>query len=125
MAPRPLLSHLSAAALWGIRDGSPATVDVSAPSDRRSRDGIRVRRATIRPDERTHEEGIPVTTVARTLLDLAAVLHRHDLNRVLERAEALRLSDPTPLHALLARHRRRPGTTILRARSSREPPARA
>ncbi len=111
--PDAVLSHLSAAVLWGIREGSPARVEVSAPRQRRSRDGIRAHRATIAPDERTLRAGIPVTTVPRTLLDLAALLQPHELNRALERAESLRLSDPKPLAALIARHRGRRGTTVL------------
>jgi hypothetical protein len=73
-----------------------------------------VRTASLAEDERTIQAGIPVTTVARTLLDLAAVLPLHELNRALEKAEALRLSDPTPLVALAARHRGRRGTANLR-----------
>ena len=70
---------------------------------------------TIADDERTARAGIPVTTVARTLLDLAAVLQLQELNRVLERAEALRLTDQTPLGALIERHRGRRGTANLKA----------
>jgi hypothetical protein len=69
---------------------------------------------TIADDERTMRAGIPVTTVARTLLDLAAILNAHELNRALERAEALRLSDSTPLVALIERHHGRRGTANLR-----------
>src|SRR5206468_4058016 len=57
---------------------------------------------------------IPVTTVARTLLDLAAILPRPQLERAIERAEALRLSDTVPLDALLKRHPGRRGTAALR-----------
>jgi hypothetical protein len=73
-----------------------------------------VHEATLPDDERTVEAGIPVTTVARTLLDLAAVLDPHQLNRALERAEALRLADPTPLVGLIARYPGRRGIANLR-----------
>jgi hypothetical protein len=112
--PDAVLSHRSAAVLWGILEGSPASVDVTAPRELAGRAGIRVHTAALADDERTVEAGIPVTTVARTLLDLAAVLQLHELNRALERAEALRLSDPTPLVALVTRHRRRRGTARLK-----------
>ena len=113
--PNAILSHRCAAVLWGILEGWPTRVDVSVPRPLGLREGIRVRVTTIAPDERTVRAGIPVTTVARTLLDLAAVLQPHELDRALERAEALRLSDRTPLVALLERHRGRRGTVNLRA----------
>jgi hypothetical protein len=113
--PNAILSHRCAAALWGILEGWPTRVDVTVPRPLGSREGIRVRVTTIADDERTVHAGIPVTTVARTLLDLAAVLQPDELNRALERAEALRLSDRTPLVALIERHRGRRGTANLNA----------
>ena len=74
-----LLSHLSAAAMWAIRRRDPVVIDVSlaARSGRRSRDGIRLHRPrSLRPDDITEHRGIPVTTVARTLIDLATVARR-------------------------------------------------
>jgi predicted transcriptional regulator of viral defense system len=118
--PDAVLSHRSAAALWGIREGSPTRADVSAPRELASRPGIRVRRAFVFADEGTIEAGIPVTTVPRTLLDLAAVLQPHELDRALEQAEALRLSDPIPLAALVERHRGRRGTARLRRALERD-----
>jgi very-short-patch-repair endonuclease len=113
--PGAVLSHRCAAALWGILERWPTTVDVSVPRRLLSREGIRVRQASIAADEQTTEAGIPVTTVARTLLDLAAVPDLHQLNRALERAEALRLADATALVALVGRHHGRRGTANLRA----------
>jgi hypothetical protein len=68
----------------------------------------------VAPDEITEIDGIPTTTVARTLLDLAAILDRPRLERAIEQAEALRLSDATPLAALVARHPGRRGTAVLK-----------
>ncbi|MEA2332732.1 MAG: hypothetical protein QOH58_2870 [Thermoleophilaceae bacterium] len=113
--PDAVLSHRSAAALWGMRSGAPHCVEVSAPGRVGERDGIRARRRAIGPDERTIESGVPVTTVSRTLLDLAAVLRPHELERALEQAEALRLADPIPLAALVERHRGRRGLAALRS----------
>lgn len=113
--PGAVLSHRCAGALFGILEGWPATVDISVPRQLASRDALRVHLASIPDDERTVEAGIPVTTVARTLLDLAAVLQFHELNRALERAEALRLAGPTPLVALIARHRGRRGIAKLKS----------
>lgn len=108
-----VLSHRSAAALWGIRESSSAKIEVTAPRERR-RPGVTVRRAKLRADEVTTHDGIPVTTPARTLLDLAAVLDEHPLARAAERAEALRLGSPTSLSDLVDRYPRRNGTKNLK-----------
>jgi hypothetical protein len=63
----------------------------------------------------TEREKIPVTTASRTLLDLAAVLPRHQLERALQEAEVRRLGDMVSLEALLVRHPRRRGTATLRS----------
>lgn len=113
--PDAVLSHRAAAVLWGILQGARERVDVSVPRQRRGRAGVRLHVAAIAPDERTVHAGIPVTTVARTLLDLAAVLQRDELRRALERAEALGLGDETSLPRLAERHRGRRGTANLQA----------
>ena len=111
--PVAVLSHRTAAALWAIRDSSSGNIEVTAPRERR-RPGVTVHRAVLPPDERDEHEGIPVTTPARTLLDLAAVLDEHQLARACERAEALRLGSPTSLQDLVDRYPRRPGTPAIR-----------
>ena len=54
-----------------------------------------------------------MTTPARTLLDLAAILTPHDLERAANEAEIKRLGSPTSLDALLARYPSRPGTPAI------------
>lgn len=110
--PDAVLSHRAAAALWGIRDG--VAVEVSAPSGVRRR-GIVGHRATIPADERTVCDGIPTTTVARTLLDLAAVVPQDQLERAMRVSESRRLTDLTFLGALVARYPNRAGTRAIRA----------
>ena len=87
-----VLSHRSAAALWGIRPNSTAKVDVtvSHTSGVRSRGAVIVHRSR-RPVEALKRDGIPVTTPGRTLLDLATALPRRQLEKAAEMAEALRL----------------------------------
>jgi very-short-patch-repair endonuclease len=109
-----VLSHRSAAAVWGIRRASVSGIEVTVPRDRQ-RPGIRLYQSAIPPDERNSREGIPVTSVPRTLLDLAAVLPPGDVERAFERAEVLRLHDALSLPDLLDRYPRRPGTRALRA----------
>ena len=110
-----VLSHRSAAALWGIRQDPRVRVDVTAPTRRGKREGIRFHRSALPADERTSLSGIPVTSVSRTLMDLASTLRRNELARALERAEALRLDDAISLAELLSRHPRRSGAAAIRA----------
>ncbi|MDP9384992.1 MAG: endonuclease domain-containing protein [Actinomycetota bacterium] len=109
-----VLSHRSAGASWGIVRWSGVT-EITVPADRRSRAGLRVHASALPPDERTIGDGIPVTTVPRTLLDLAAVLPPARLERAVHEAEVLRLADPLSVADLLARHPGRRGSAGLRA----------
>ena len=92
-----VLSHRSAAALWGIRSTARERIEVTVAPGRRATPGIETRRSAIAVDERTTCRGIPVTTPARTLLDLAAVLRPPELERCLEQAEVRHLGDGTSL----------------------------
>jgi hypothetical protein len=108
-----VLSHRSAAALLGLRDSARARIELTAPRDVQ-RPGLRVCHSVLPRDEVTTHDAIPVTTPARTLLDLAALLDEHKLARAAERAEALRLTSPTSLAELTERYPGRPGTPNLR-----------
>lgn len=103
--PNALLSHYSAAWLWGIARWSPIPVSVTVPSPRARRPPIRLHHArALTPADRDEMDRIPVTSVPRTALDLAAKLRARQLMRLLERAEELRLFDlASPLYSL--RHR--------------------
>jgi hypothetical protein len=86
-----------------IRSGSPR-IEVTAPRGRRPRGGITVHRSRlIHPDDRAVVDCIPVTSVARTLVDLADVLSEPRLADALKEAEVLRLFDLTALEATLGR----------------------
>jgi very-short-patch-repair endonuclease len=67
------------------------------------------------PAERTIHDGIPVTTPARTLLDLAATVDARTLERALNEAQVLRLTTPSALLPLLTQHSRHRGARALRA----------
>jgi len=112
-----LLSHGSAAALWGLRPPGGAAIHVTIRSGgRRTPDGsVRTHRSVIAPEAfRTVEHGIPVTTVAWTLLDLAAVVRPHLLRRAVEAADRLELLDAGAIDRALAASPRRAGATALR-----------
>ena len=112
---RAVLSHLSAAALWRIRRWRDGNVDITMPGSRKPRPGITWHVTSLPADEITSVAGIPVTTVPRTLLDLAAILDQRGLERAINEAEVQRHTDPLSLPALLARYPRRRGTAAIRA----------
>jgi very-short-patch-repair endonuclease len=115
--PGAVLSHRSAAALWGLL-APVAAVEVSTDVARRERPGITLRSAFVHQDERTVHHAIPTTTVPRTLLDLAAVLAPHRLERAANEADVLRLTDPLSLAALVARHPNKRGVRSARAQAA-------
>jgi hypothetical protein len=110
-----VLSHRDAAALWGIRPSSRPRIDVTTPRSRRPRPGIQFHRSSLAPDEVTTKGGIPVTTVPRTLFDLAAIMRPRQLERALNEAEIRQLWDDLSLLDLLRRYPRRAGISAVRA----------
>jgi predicted transcriptional regulator of viral defense system len=115
--PDALLSHRSAAALWGIRPTARSRIDVTLgrPTGR-ALPGIDIHRTrTLGAQDATKVTNIPCTTVARTLLDLADVVDRRGLERAVEQAEILRLLDLTAVDDVLARAAGRRGAPVLRA----------
>jgi hypothetical protein len=88
-----VLSHRSAAMLWGIRRSARDRIEVTVSRQRRPRERIQYHQIQLELDQVAIHEGIPVTTPARTLDDLATVLGPHQLERAVEQAEILRLVD--------------------------------
>jgi hypothetical protein len=116
--PGAALSHRSAAQLWELRQSSSALVDVTVPSQsgRIGRAGIRIHRSgRLAPEEVTERHGIPVTTVARTLLDLADVLNPQALRRVITEAEYRNRFDLASLIAVVENNPGRRGAKLTRA----------
>jgi very-short-patch-repair endonuclease len=110
-----VVSHRSAAAMRQLVGTWEGPVEISiAPGRRVVRPEIRVYRSLLAPGDVEDLEGVPVTTLPRTLFDFAAVATTRELERALaagERADAkLRML----LQRLLARHPTRRGTRILR-----------
>ena len=104
-----VLSHRSAAELWGLRATRRTRVEVTVARALRARPGLQIHRRGVAEDEATEQDGIPVTTVPRTLVDLATVMRPADVRRAAEQAETLRLTDPLSLDAVVRRHSGRPG----------------
>lgn len=84
-------SHRTAAAIWGIRPSASRRVEITAKGARARRKDILLHRNRLAAADITAVDGIPVTTPARTLVDLADVLSRRALERAFDEAEYLRL----------------------------------
>ena len=111
-----LLGVRGAAAHWQIRPSAAAAIDVISPQGAgRRRAGVRVHRMEVEPWERTIHDAVPVTTPARTMLDLAEVVPRRALERAMSEAENLRLFDLAAIERVLHAHPRRHGAARLRA----------
>ena len=108
------LSHLGGAAHLGLIRQRPSTIDVTCPRALRPRQTLRFHRSVLAPDEVAVHDGIPTTTVSRTLLDLAGVLSSTRLALAMNEAEVKQLAAPLSLPKLLERHPRRPGVGTIR-----------
>jgi very-short-patch-repair endonuclease len=89
-----LLSHRSAAALWGLASQRSRVIDVTATVGRQGVDrraGIFIHRGRLHPEDRAVRAGFPVTTVARTLFDLAEFVSLKRLESAWEEADRLNL----------------------------------
>ena len=113
--PDAVLSHWSAAQLWMIRPSSRTRIDVTVPHRSRSSKPVLRHISHVPQDERTVEEGIPVTTVPRTILDLAATVDADTVENLLREAEHRRLADRLSLPDLIARYPGRRGTRKVQA----------
>ena len=112
--PGAVLSHRSAAALWGLRTASSRAIEVTMPRKSRSRGSIHRHFGVLPPDEVSEHRGIPVTTVPRTLFDLAAVSSVDAVEHALRESEFRRLHDRLSLPDLLARYPGRRGAPTVR-----------
>jgi very-short-patch-repair endonuclease len=120
-----VLSHQSAAGLWGLRPPWGGLVRVLTPGDRR-RPGVVVHRARrLLPRDVTVPDRIPVTTPARTLLDLSGVLGPAHLERAVNEAEVLRLTSRGEIAALLYHSPGRGGALSALLRRDADAPTRS
>lgn len=113
---RAALSYRSAGAQHGLRPWSSARIDVTvAGTGRPSHDGIVIHcHPGLRPDEVEVRNGIRMTTVARTQLDLGAVLAPTAMRKVVSQAEILQVFDLDDVTLLLDRHAHHAGAATLR-----------
>jgi hypothetical protein len=115
--PGAVLSHRSAAELHELLTTDRARIEVTVPRESRpSVDGVQVHRSrTLTPADTTTVDGIPCTTIARTVFDLAAVSPQRRVERALTQGEILGKLDARALEDQLARNATTPAARNLRA----------
>jgi len=114
--PGTVISHRSAAWLLGLREKNPVVVDVICPGQAgRKVDGVRVHKAPYpAPSEVRTAYGIPCTTVARAIVDLAGTHGIDKLREAVEMAATRGVLDIAAVEAVLDNGPRRRGAPALR-----------
>jgi very-short-patch-repair endonuclease len=108
------LSGRAAAHHLGLIKGDPPRPEVTCSRQRQIAGVITHHSRRLSPGDLTVHRGIPTTTVARTLVDLAAVLTEDDLARACHEAGVKYHASPTQVKAVLARRPNSPGAAKLR-----------
>lgn len=114
--PGAVLSHAAAAAHWDLRRSQAREVDVTVPTSggRARRPGIRLHRSsTLTPAQRTTRNGVPVTTIARTLIDLADRFDLRTAEKATDQAEVMGLFDLTAVAEAIAENGNRKGARAM------------
>jgi hypothetical protein len=110
--PRAVLSHRSAAQLWGLLPRSSIAPEVTRPGHV-GRPHLVARQGLVLPDEIGRERGIPVTSVPRTLFDLAATRSEREVERAWNEVELRGYTDALSVLDLVDRYPGRRGTLLL------------
>jgi hypothetical protein len=110
-----VLSHLTAAVHWGLIRSASAAIHVTVPRRKKPAvNGVTVHLTRqMTAADWTMKDGMPVTSVSRTLLDLAGVLTPRELIKAVEQAEKRRIFDLRAVEELLERSRGRRGAKAL------------
>jgi hypothetical protein len=96
-------SHLSAAWLWGLLQSRPGTLHVTSPSSRRARRSFVVHVADLSAVDQAVQSGIPVTSLPRTILDMAVDSRARTVRRFIGLADDSKLFDLRAMRDLLDR----------------------
>jgi very-short-patch-repair endonuclease len=114
--PRAALSHRSAAELWGIGSELPGTIEIVLASSAGLRQsGVRVyRRPALKDRDLVVRDGIPVTGLVRTFMDLAVYHDAAAVERAINEADRRDLIDPESLRAALDSYPGQNGVARLR-----------
>jgi hypothetical protein len=96
-------SHLSAGWLWGLLRSRPGTVHLTSRSPRHGKRPFVVHHSDLAPADRTIRDGIPVTSVSRTILDLSIGRSTREIGRYIESADDGKVFDLREMRGLLER----------------------
>ena len=120
--PQAALSHVTAAVHWDLLHSAQTRIDVTAPRSRAGGEGIRLHRTRcLDARDMTTHKSIGVTTVARTLLDLAATEPPRRVERAFAQALRLRIYDHAEVLDVLTRASGYRGTAVLARVTELEP----
>lgn len=114
VGPDAALSHRSAAHFWQLLRSSGGAVELTCPRSLHPRTGLRVHRSSLPVDEVELVREIPVTSVARTILDLASTVRRDQLELACNEAEVRGLTSRRSVPELLERYPGRRGAAAVR-----------
>jgi len=118
--PEAVLSHRSAGQLWGLYPRSRIAPEVTCPGSGKTKRGIVAHRGSLPGDEVVRVRGIPVTSVPRTMFDLAGMLKEREVERAWNEMEVREYSDRLSVPHLLERYPRRKGSVLLARLANRK-----
>jgi very-short-patch-repair endonuclease len=123
MGKGALLSHLPAAVLWAVRPPPARSMHVTVfARDARGPADVHVHRTrALHPRDARSRHGIPVTSPARTLLDLATQVPQKELDRAVNQARVTKLVSDTSLNEQFSRYPHHRGKAALRRALLHEP----
>jgi hypothetical protein len=111
--PHTVLSHRSAGQLWGIFPRSRIAPEVTSPGSQKTKKWIVAHRGVLLRDEVVRVLGIPVTSVPRTMFDLAATRSEREVERAWNEMEVRGFRDRLSVPHLLKRYPGRKGSLVL------------
>jgi hypothetical protein len=114
-SPPSVASHWSAAWLWDLLARRPGTLHVSCPTSRRAKRPFVTHTADLPSVDRTVRNGIPVTSLPRTILDIAVGSRPKTVGRYIERADDAKVFDLREMRELLDRCKGHRGAATVRA----------
>jgi Protein of unknown function (DUF559) len=118
--PHAVLSHRSAGHLWGLVPRARIRPEVTRPGFVRGRPHLVVHRGSLPPDEIVRVRGIPVTSVPRTMFDLAGTLKEREVERAWNEMEVREYTDRLSVPHLLERYPGRKGSVPLARLANRK-----
>jgi very-short-patch-repair endonuclease len=118
--PEAVLSFRSAGQLWGLYPRSRIAPEVTSPGSKKTKRGIVAHRGSLPGDEVVLVRGIPVTSVPRTMLDLAGTLKEREVERAWNEMEVRGYIAPLSVPDLLKRYPGRRGSLVLTRLANRK-----